>query len=65
MGYTQTVDLSLQVVGPVPRQLDVDVNYRGVESRLKFDDSTDHVLIARRSEVVRNRDYTLQITVIS
>jgi hypothetical protein len=64
-GYSQDVDLSLQVVGTLPRQLDVDVNYRGQESRLKFDDSTDHVLIARRSEVVRNRDYSLQITVIS
>jgi hypothetical protein len=62
-GYNQMVDISLQVVGSVPRQLDVDVSFRGAVTQLKFDSETDHVLVARRSEVMRNRDYTLQVTV--
>lgn len=64
-GYHQIVDISLQVVGDLPRPLDVDVSYRGQESRVRFDESTDHVLIARRSEVMRNRDYSVQITIVS
>lgn len=62
-GYSQLVDVSLQVVGEVPRQLDVDVSFRGAITQLKFDGDTDHVLVARRSEVMRNRDYQLQVTV--
>jgi hypothetical protein len=61
--YAQLVDVSLQVVGEVTRQLDVDVSFRGAVVQLKFDGQTDHVLVARRSEVMRNRDYTLQVTV--
>lgn len=63
--YHQSVDVSLQAVGVIPRQLDVDVSFRGQEIRLRFDETTDHVLIARKSEVMRNRDYQLQITVVS
>lgn len=62
-GYAQMLDISLQVVGEVPRQLDVDVSFRGAVVNLKFDKDTDHVLVARRSEVMRNRDYALQVTV--
>lgn len=64
-GYHQCVDVSLQAVGEIPRQLDVDVSFRGNVSQLKFDDQTDHVLVARRSEVMRNRDYQLQVTIVS
>jgi hypothetical protein len=64
-GYHQCVDVSIAVIGEVPRALDVDVTYRGTESRLKFDETTTHVLVARRSEVMRNRDYAMQITVVS
>lgn len=64
-GYHQCVDVSLQAVGDIPRQLDVDVSFRGTVTQLKFDDQTDHVLVARRSEVMRNRDYQLQVTIVS
>lgn len=62
-GYTQVVDISLQLVGDVKRQIDVDVSFRGTVVQVKFDENTDHMLIARRSEVMRNRDYALQVTI--
>lgn len=65
MGYSSFVDVSLQMVGKAPgRTIDVDVNFRGT-SHLVFDPANDHVLFARRSEVTRNRDYAIQITIVA
>lgn len=62
-GYTQVVDVSLQLVGDITRQMDVDVSFRGSIVQIKFDENNDHALVARRSEVMRNRDYALQVTI--
>lgn len=64
-GYSGLVDVSLQALGRVKHTIDVDVHFRGGVTNLVFDDKIDHVLIAKKSEVVRNRDYPLQITIIS
>ncbi|KAI0558108.1 2'-5'-oligoadenylate synthase [Gracilaria domingensis] len=64
-GYMTCVDISLQMMGKKLEQtMDVDVSFRGGTSNLAFGPNADHVLICRRSEIVRNRDYTMQITVI-
>lgn len=66
MRYSTVLDISLQMVGkPLTRSIDVDVNFRQSMSNLVFDPNTDHVLIARRSEVIRNRDYPIQITIVA
>ncbi|CAN8072268.1 unnamed protein product [Agarophyton chilense] len=65
-GYMTCVDISLQMMGKkkLEQALDVDVLFRGGTSNLVFDPNVDHVLICKRSEIVRNRDYAMQITVI-
>lgn len=65
-GYSTCVDISIQMIGErLQRPIDVDVLFRGGTINLVFDENVDHVLIAKRSEVVRNRDYPVQITVIA
>lgn len=64
-GYTSCVDISLQRIGKkLERTVDVDVLFRGGTSNLVFEPNVDHVLICRRSEIVRNRDYAVQVTVV-
>ncbi|PXF46404.1 hypothetical protein BWQ96_03798 [Gracilariopsis chorda] len=64
-GYTSCVDISLQRIGKkLERTIDVDVLFRGGTSNLVFDADVDHVLICRRSEIVRNRDYSIQVTIV-
>lgn len=66
VGYGTMIDLSLQMVGPPPnRPIDVDVVFRSVKIDHVFDKVSDHVFLQKRSEVIRNRDYLLQITVIA
>lgn len=66
VGYGAMIDLSLQMVGPpLSRNIDVDVVFRSSTAYIVFDKSSDHVFLQKRSEVVRNRDYPLQITVIT
>lgn len=66
IGYGKMVDISLQMVGkPLTRTIDVDVNFRAGTSHLVFDQYHDHVLIATKSEILRNRDYPIQITVVA
>lgn len=65
-GYGTVIDVSLQQMGKrLTRSFDVDVNFRSGISNLTFDDKVNHVLITKRSEVVRNRDYPLQITIVA
>ncbi len=69
-GYSRTVDVSLQVVSlereeKLPRTFDVDVTFQGQNSQLVFGPTVDHVLIARRSEVIRNREYPVQVTIVA
>ena len=64
VGYSAVIDLSLMCLAERERVLDVDVEFRGNVVNLSFDEKNDHVLIAKRSEVVRNRDYAMQITII-
>lgn len=64
-GYGKMVDISLQMIGkPLARTIDVDVNFRTGTSNLVFDPTHDHVLISTKSEIIRNRDYPIQITII-
>ena len=64
--YGTNIDLSLQMLDKnLNRTLDVDVNFRAGITNLVFDDKVNHVMIAKRSEVVRNRDYPLQITIVA
>lgn len=66
VGYSKTIDISLQMIGkPLTRTIDVDVNFRTGTSNLVFDPAHDHVLIATKSEVLRNRDYPIQITIVA
>lgn len=66
IGYSTMVDLSLQKLGvPLTRTLDVDVTFRTTTSYLAFDEDNDHAFLQKRSEVIRSRDYPLQITVIA
>eukprot|EP00172_Hildenbrandia_rubra_P001253 Plantae.Rhodophyta-Hildenbrandia_rubra.ctg1800.p1 GENE.Plantae.Rhodophyta-Hildenbrandia_rubra.ctg1800~~Plantae.Rhodophyta-Hildenbrandia_rubra.ctg1800.p1 ORF type:complete len:528 (+),score=95.65 Plantae.Rhodophyta-Hildenbrandia_rubra.ctg1800:2308-3891(+) len=65
LGYNQTLDVSLQVVGKLNRKLDVDVIFRGNTVQLEFDESINHVLVVKRAEIIRNRDYTIQVTVVA
>eukprot|EP00177_Eucheuma_denticulatum_P001367 GFKZ01002482.1.p1 GENE.GFKZ01002482.1~~GFKZ01002482.1.p1 ORF type:complete len:522 (+),score=70.27 GFKZ01002482.1:99-1568(+) len=66
VGYTTKVDISLQMLGkPLTRTIDVDVNFRGGISHLVFGPDKDHVLITTNSEVIRNRDYQMQITIVA
>lgn len=66
VGYNSVIDVSLQLMSkPLTRSIDVDVNFRNTTSQLVFDPNTDHVLVARRSEVIRNRDYNVQITIVA
>lgn len=66
VGYSTKVDVSLQMVGkPLTRKIDVDVTFRGGTSQLVFGPSNDHVLITTNSDVIRNRDYPIQITVVA
>lgn len=67
IGFSTMVDLTLQMVDgkeTLTRALDVDVVFRTTTICLSFDKDTDHVFMQKRSEVVRNRDYPLQITVV-
>lgn len=64
-GYSRVVDVSLQVLEPLSRTIDVDVKFQTVSSQLVFGPNAEHVLVARRSEVLRNRDYVMQITVVA
>ena len=64
-GYSHTVDVSLQALGKLERTIDVDVKFQTVNSQLVFGPNIDHVLVARRSEVIRNREYSVQITVVA
>lgn len=66
IGYSKMVDLSLQMVGaPLERAIDVDVLFRTSTVYLTFSKENDHVFVAKRSEIVLNRDYPLQITVVA
>lgn len=66
VGYSKVIDISLQMLGkPLTRIIDVDVNFRTGTSNLVFDPNHDHVLIATKSEVIRNRDYPIQITIVA
>lgn len=68
MGYSTTVDLSLQMVSDatqLTKTLDVDVVFRNNSIYLTFDKDSDHVFLQKRCDVVRNRDYPLQITVVA
>lgn len=66
VGYSTMIDLTLQMLGPAPsHSIDVDVMFRSSTAYLLFDKNTDHAFLQKRSEVVRNRDYPLQITVIA
>lgn len=66
VGYSAKVDVSLQMMGkPLTRTIDVDVTFRGGTSHLVFGPSNDHVLITTNSDVIRNRDYPIQITVVA
>lgn len=65
MGYSAIVDVSLQLVGTtLTKSMDVDVSFRSSTANLVFDKDNDHVFFAKRSEITRNREYTLQITVV-
>lgn len=65
-GYSSVVDVSLQMMTKlVSRSIDVDVNFRAGTTNLVFDPKCDHVLIAKRSEVIRNREYPMQITIVA
>lgn len=69
-GYSRTVDVSLQVVSlereeKLPRTIDVDVTFQGKLSQLVFGPTADHVLFARRSEVIRNRAFPVQVTIVA
>ncbi|CDF37355.1 unnamed protein product [Chondrus crispus] len=66
VGYSKMVDISLQRIGkPLTRTIDVDVNFRSKTSNLVFDANNDHVLIVGKSEVLRNRNYPIQITIVA
>lgn len=66
VGYGAMIDLSLQMIGPPPpRNIDVDVVFRSSTVYIVFDKNSDHVFLQKRSEVIRNRDYPLQITVVA
>lgn len=67
-GYARTADVSLQIMGlkeRLQRTIDVDVHFQGQTAQLVYGPECDHVLIARRSEVLRNRDYNIQITIVA
>ena len=64
VGYRAVVDPSLMCLAERERVLDVDVGFRGHVANLSFGEKNEHVLIAKRSEVVKNRDYALQGTII-
>lgn len=66
VGYGKMVDVSLQMIGkPLTRTIDVDVNFRSGTFTLVFDSKNDHVSIMSKSEVSRNLDYKIQITVVA
>lgn len=67
-GYSRTADVSLQIVGlreQLKRTIDVDVSFQGHTAQLVFGPGVDHVSIVKRSEILRNKKYTMQITVIA
>lgn len=67
VGYNSIIDLALQMVDgkeTLNRPLDVDVIFRTTTIYLTFDKDNDHVFMQKRSEVIRNRDYNLQVTVV-
>eukprot|EP00171_Calliarthron_tuberculosum_P001139 IDg1139t1 len=67
-GYARTADVSLQIIGlkeRLKRNIDVDVHFQGQTSQLVFGPECDHVHIAKRSEVLRNREYAIQITIVA
>lgn len=66
VGYSTKVDVSLQMMGDMlTRSIDVDVSFRGGTANLVFGPEKDHVLITTNSDVLRNRDYTMQVTVVA
>lgn len=67
-GYARTADVSLQIIGlkeRLRRTIDVDVHFQGHTAQLVYGPECDHVLIAKRSEILRNRDYAMQITIVA